>query len=117
MQSDREKTNKKLDIDTILGYALPTTIVLSLLLIFLLKAVPTGLEPREIIYHGLFGFVLLLWMVNIILICIHVVGIMNYSDISSTKLKKKRNNCGYNISMSYYYVDLLSFCLKSCKSR
>lgn len=88
IKSGREKTNKKLDIDTILGYVLPNTIVLSLLLIFLLKAVPTGLEPREIIYHGLFGFVLLLWMVNIILICIHVVGILNFSDIRSTKIKK-----------------------------
>ena len=80
--------NKKLDLDTILGYLLPGNIVLSILLYILMTKAPEGLEPREIIYHGLFGLVLLLWFIAVILGCIYICGNLKYSDAKNAKFKR-----------------------------
>ncbi|MCR4831056.1 MAG: hypothetical protein K5883_06325 [Pseudobutyrivibrio sp.] len=79
---------KKIDLDTVLGHLIVVNIILSILLYILMTKVPVGLEPREIIYHGLFGLVLLLWFIFMIFLCIHVVESIKFSEIKNAKIKR-----------------------------
>ncbi len=79
---------KKLDLDTVLGRLFPAVIILSVLLYILMTKATAGLEPREFIYHGLFGLVLMLWFVFMILLCIYVLDSLKFSEAKNTKLKR-----------------------------